>query len=205
MQTRESALKIPRLVLASASPRRSALLSQIGITFEVRPSDVIEPPANVYLNNPASEVTQKLALLKAVDVAQHFAEAIIIGADTLVSLEGKLLGKPTDDTDAFEMLTRLSGTCHEVVTGVALVDAGTGREIVWAETTQVYFRELHSTEIAAYIASGEASDKAGAYGIQGRGAAFVRRVEGCYFNVVGLPLASFVEHLSNFHVLNFPR
>ena len=194
MQTRESALKIPRLVLASASPRRSALLSQIGITFEVRPSDVIEPSLNVHLNNTASEVTQKLALLKAVDVAQHFNEAIIIGADTLVSLEGKLLGKPTDDTNAFEMLTHLSGTCHEVVTGVALVDAGTGREMVWSESTQVYFRELHSTEITAYIASGEASDKAGAYGIQGRGAAFVRRIEGCYFNVVGLPLASLVEH-----------
>lgn len=198
MQTRESAFKIPRLVLASASPRRSALLSQIGITFEVRPSDIVEPPPNIHLNTPASEVTQKLALLKAVDVAQHFNEAIILGADTLVSLEGKLLGKPTDDTEAFEMLTHLSGTCHEVVTGVALVDAGTGRESVWAETTQVYFRELHSTEIATYIASGETSDKAGAYGIQGRGAAFVRRIEGCYFNVVGLPLASFVERLSNF-------
>ena len=197
MQTRKSAFKIPRLVLASASPRRSALLSQIGITFEVRPSDIVEPPSNVYLNTPASEVTQKLALLKAVDVAQHFNEAIIIGADTLVSLEGKLLGKPTDDTEAFEMLTHLSGTCHEVVTGVALVDVETGREIVWAETTQVYFRELRSTEITAYIASGETSDKAGAYGIQGRGAAFVRRIEGCYFNVVGLPLASLVEHIFN--------
>lgn len=197
MQTRESAFKIPRLVLASASPRRSALLSQIGITFEVRPSDIVEPPSNVHLNTPASEVTQKLALLKAVDVAQHFNEAIIIGADTLVSLEGKLLGKPTDDTEAFEMLTHLSGTCHEVVTGVALVDVETGREIVWAETTQVHFRELRSTEITAYIASGETSDKAGAYGIQGRGAAFVRRIEGCYFNVVGLPLASLVERLFN--------
>ena len=198
MQTRESALKIPRLVLASASPRRSALLSQIGITFEVRPSDVVEPPPNGLMNSPVSEVTQKLALLKAIDVAQHFNEAIIIGADTLVSLDGELLGKPTDETDAFEMLAHLSGTCHEVVTGVALVDARTGCQIVWSETTQVYFRELHSTEITAYIASGEASDKAGAYGIQGRGATFVRRIEGCYFNVVGLPLASFVEHLSNF-------
>ena len=198
MQTRASALKIPRLILASASPRRSALLSQIGITFEVRPSDIIEPSPNVHVNTPASEVTQELALLKARDVAQHFNESIIIGADTLVSLEGTLLGKPTDDADAFKMLTHLSGTCHEVVTGVALVEAGTGREVVWSETTQVYFRELDSTEIAAYIASGETSDKAGAYGIQGRGAAFVRRIEGCYFNVVGLPLASFVEHLSNF-------
>lgn len=197
MRTRESAFKIPRLVLASASPRRSALLSQIGITFAVRPSDIVEPPLNGHVNTPASEVTRKLALLKAVDVAQHFNEAIIIGADTLVSLEGKLLGKPTDDAAAFEVLTRLSGTRHEVVTGVALVDAETGRESVWAETTQVYFRELHRTEIASYIASGETSDKAGAYGIQGRGAAFVRRIEGCYFNVVGLPLASLVERLFN--------
>ena len=198
MRTRESALKIPRLVLASASPRRAALLSQIGLTFEVRPSDIAEPPYNTHSNKPASEVTQKLALRKAAAVAQHFDEAIIIGADTLVSLDEQLLGKPTDNADAFEMLTHLNGTCHEVVTGVALVDAETGRESVWAETTQVYFRELHTDEIAAYIASGEASDKAGAYGIQGQGAVFVRRIEGCYFNVVGLPLASFVEHLSNF-------
>ena len=203
MRTRESALKIPRLVLASASPRRSALLSQIGLTFEVRPSDIVEPSPNMHLNIPASEVTQKLASLKAIDVAQHFNTAIIIGADTLVSLDGKLLGKPTGDTEAFEMLSHLSGTRHEVVTGVALVDAETGREMVWSETTQVYFRELPRTEIDAYIASGEASDKAGAYGIQGRGAAFVRGIEGCYFNVVGLPLASFVEHLSNFHFFNY--
>ena len=198
MQTPESPLKIPRLVLASASPRRSALLSQIGLTFEVRPSDIVEPPHTIYSNNPASEVTQNLALLKAAAVAQHFDDALIMGADTLVSLDGKLLGKPADDADAFDMLTHLSGTSHEVVTGVALIDARTEHKTVWSETTQVYFRELQSTEITAYIASGEASDKAGAYGIQGRGAAFVRRIEGCYFNVVGLPLASLVERLSNF-------
>ena len=131
-------------------------------------------------------------------VTQHYNHGLIIGADTLVSLEGELLGKPTDDADASAMLSRLSGTCHEVVTGVALIDAATGQKHVWAETTQVYFRRLHAAEIAAYIESGEASDKAGAYGIQGRGAAFVRRIEGCYFNVVGLPLASLVEHLSDF-------
>lgn len=193
---------LPRLVLASASPRRAALLSQIGLTFEVRPSDVEEP----LLSGPAAEVTQKLALLKAEAVARQYADAIIIGADTLVSLEGELLGKPTDDAHAREMLMQLSGTRHEVVTGVALIVADSSgrrclqprtvsREIVWTETTNVYFREVRSTEIAAYIASGEASDKAGAYGIQGRGAAFVKRVEGCYFNVVGLPLASLVEQL----------
>lgn len=191
-------LKSLRLVLASASPRRASLLSQIGLTFEIRPSDVPEPPHSRYADKRVDEVTRELALLKAKAVARHCNEGVIIGADTLVSLDGKLLGKPTDGEDAMVMLTQLSGTSHEVVTGVALVDALTERTIVWAETTQVYFRELHRTEIAGYIATGEAADKAGAYGIQERGAAFVRRIEGCYFNVVGLPLASFVEHLSNF-------
>ena len=239
---------LPRLVLASASPRRAALLSQLGLTFEICPSDVEEP----LLSGTAAEVTQKLALLKAETVARQYIDRIIIGADTLVSLDGELLGKPTDDADAREMLTQLSGTCHEVVTGVALIVAdfssrdglqearlqsaptgqGNGlestgqenepaptgqnnepaparqenepdrcglqpatvaREIIWTETTNVYFRELRIAEIADYIASGEASDKAGAYGIQGRGAAFVKRIEGCYFNVVGLPLASLIE------------
>ena len=198
MQTRASTLKVPRLILASASPRRASLLSQIGLTFEVCPSDVVEPPLSMYSNKSASEITRELALIKAKAVAQDHNDGVIIGADTLVSLGGELLGKPSDDADALTMLTRLSGNSHEVVTGVTLIDAATGRDSVWSEATQVYFRELSSTEITAYIASGEASDKAGAYGIQGRGAAFVRRIEGCYFNVVGLPLASLVEHLSNF-------
>ena len=230
---------LPRLVLASASPRRAALLSQLGLTFEICPSDVEEP----LLSGTAAEVTQKLARFKAETVARQYTDGIIIGADTLVSLDGELLGKPTDDADAREMLMQLSGTCHGVVTGVALIvadfsgrgglqearlqSAPTGqgnepaptrqenepeparqenelsrgglqpptvaREIVWTETTNVYFRELRIAEVADYIASGEASDKAGAYGIQGRGAAFVKRIEGCYFNVVGLPLASLVE------------
>ena len=198
MQTRASTLKVPRLILASASPRRASLLSQIGLTFEVCPSDVVEPPLSMYSNRSASEITRELALIKAKAVAQDRNDGVIIGADTLVSLDGGLLGKPSDDADALTMLTHLSGNSHEVVTGVTLIDTATERNKVWSETTQVYFRELSRTEITAYIASGEASDKAGAYGIQGRGAAFVRRIEGCYFNVVGLPLASLVEHLSNF-------
>ena len=195
---REPTLKTLRLILASASPRRAALLSQIGLTFEVRPSDVPAPPHTAYSDKRVDEITQELALFKARAVAQHCNEGVVIGADTLVSLDGTLLGKPTDDQDAMMMLTQLSNTSHEVVTGVALIDALTKHTITWAETTQVYFRELHPTEIADYIATGEAADKAGAYGIQERGAAFVRRIEGCYFNVVGLPLASLVEHLSNF-------
>lgn len=198
MQAREPILNTSRLVLASASPRRARLLSQIGLTFEVCPSDVVEPPHSAFSNEHGEEITQELALLKARAVAQHYSEGVIIGADTLVSLNRRLLGKPVDDADAITMLTQLSGTAHEVITGVALVNASTARTVVWAETTQVYFRRLHRTEIADYVATGEAADKAGAYGIQERGAAFVNRIEGCYFNVVGLPLASFVEHLSNF-------
>lgn len=198
MQTDECPVKIPHLILASASPRRAALLSQLGVTYHIHPSDAVEPPHHVHINKPASEVTQELALLKASSVAQHYDNGLIIGADTLVSLDGKLLGKPTDAADASAMLISLSDTCHEVVTGVALIDASSERERVWSETTHVYFRKLQRTEITTYIASGEPSDKAGAYGIQGRGAAFVKRIEGCYFNVVGLPLASLVENLSNF-------
>ena len=198
MQVDEYPVKIPNLILASASPRRAVLLSQIGLTYDIHPSDAVEPPHNAHVNKSASEVTQALALLKASSVVQHYDSGLIVGADTLVSFGGKLLGKPADDAEALAMLTSLSNTCHEVVTGVALIDASSGREQVWSETTQVYFRKLQSVEITAYITSGEPADKAGAYGIQGRGAAFVRRIDGCYFNVVGLPLASLVEHLSNF-------
>ena len=194
----EPTLSTSRLVLASASPRRAALLSQIGLIFEVRPSDVVEPSPSAFSDKRGDEITQELALRKARAVAQHYNEGVIIGADTLVSLNGRLLGKPADAADAMTMLTQLSGSSHEVITGVALVDASTARTVFWAETTQVYFRQLHRTEIADYVATGEAADKAGAYGIQERGAAFVKRIEGCYFNVVGLPLASLVEHLSDF-------
>lgn len=198
MQAAEYPMKIPHLILASASPRRAALLSQIGLTYDVHPSDAVEPPPHAYANKSASEVTQELAFLKASSIAQHYDNGLVIGADTLVALEGKLLGKPADDAEALAMLTSLSNTCHEVVTGVAFIDASSGREHAWSETTQVYFRKLQNAEITAYIASGEPSDKAGAYGIQGRGAAFVKRIEGCYFNVVGLPLANLIEHLSDF-------
>ena len=194
----ESTLSTPRLILASASPRRAALLSQIGLTFEVRPSDVVEPHPSAFSAKRGDEITRELALRKAGAVAQYYCEGVIIGADTLVSLNGRLLGKPTDDADAMAMLAQLSGTSHEVVTGVALVNASTAQAVVWTETTRVYFRHLHGVEIADYIATGEAADKAGAYGIQERGAAFVRRIEGCYFNVVGLPLASLVERLFGF-------
>ena len=189
-------LKIPRLILASASPRRATLLSQIGLTFEVYPSNIKEP---VPLNDACPKaVTQQLALLKAKSVAKRYTEGIVIGADTLVSFENELLGKPQDEKHALQMLTRLSDNCHSVVTGVSLINLKENKETTWSEVTKVYFRKIPKAEILYYINSGEANDKAGAYGIQGRGAAFVKRIEGCYFNVVGLPLASLVEQIVDF-------
>ena len=185
----------PRLILASASPRRSALLSQIGLTFEIFPSEIEEHLPNKNLS--PEKVTQKLAKLKARAVAERYTEGVVIGADTLVLFKKELLGKPKNREDAKSMLSRLSGKTHRVITGVALIDVKKKTETTWSEVTKVCFRELCTEEIDKYIQSGEAKDKAGAYGIQGRGAAFVKRIDGCYFNVVGLPLASFVEKLAD--------
>lgn len=186
-------LDLPRLVLASASPRRAKLLSQIGLKFEIHPSDIIEEsPEN---NLSVEDITQYLACQKARAVSDHYSDAIVIGADTLVSLEDEILGKPINTDHAHEMLIRLSGICHKVVTGISLINTNQHTEESWVEVTDVYFRHLSKSEIAAYVQTGEAADKAGAYGIQGRAAAFVKRIEGCYFNVVGLPLASLVNKL----------
>ena len=187
--------KHPRLILASASPRRSALLSQIGLTFEIFPSEIEEPLSNNGL--APEEVTQKLAKLKARVVAERYSDGVIIGADTLVLHKKELLGKPKNKAEAKLMLSRLSGKSHKVITGVSLINVKKQTEMTWSEVTKVYFRKLCSAEIDNYIQSGEAKDKAGAYGIQGRGAAFVKRIDGCYFNVVGLPLASLVERLAD--------
>ena len=188
-------VKHPRLILASASPRRSALLSQIGLTFEIFPSEIEELVPDKDLS--PEKVTQKLAKLKARTVAERYTEGVIIGADTLVLFKKELLGKPKNREDAKSMLSRLSGKTHRVITGVALIDVKKNTETTWSEVTKVCFRELCADEIDNYIQSGESKDKAGAYGIQGRGAAFVKRIDGCYFNVVGLPLASFVEKLAD--------
>lgn len=169
------------LILASASPRRAALLRQIGLDFQVVASDYQEPPVN------DEDQVEFLALNKARSVAARYPHAIILGADTIVICRGKILGKPRDEQEAREMLMLLSGETHRVITGVALVQ-GT-REVSTREETRVWMRPLEIDEIEAYIASGEPFDKAGSYAVQGKGALFVERVEGCFFNVVGLPLA----------------
>lgn len=180
-----------RLILASSSPRRQEVLRNAGFEFEVMPSRVDES-AHVG-ENPAA-LAERLAWLKAQDVAGRLGrrpDAVVLGADTLVvAADGGLLGKPRSPEESTAMLEKLSGTAHEVITGLALVSpAEPARWLVAHEVTRVFFRPLTQQEIADYVASGEPLDKAGAYAIQGRAGRFVTRVEGCYFNVMGLPVA----------------
>ena len=180
------------IILASASPRRAELLKQIGLDFQVCPSDLSETVATP--TSPA-KVVEQLALMKAQTVGRRFNRGLVIGADTVVAINRKIIGKPENNRHAVEILSQLSGNHHEVVTGVSLLDLEKERQIVWSERTLVHFRKLRESEIQEYVCSHDVSDKAGAYGIQEMAAAFVSRVEGCYFNVVGLPLASLVEKL----------
>lgn len=182
-----------QIILASGSPRRQELLRQIGLSFTVEPSQVDE-----HLTDPLEppQLVEKLALMKAREVARRHPESLVIGADTIVVVDGDVLGKPADRADAVAMLERLSGRDHLVMTGVALVQGG--REQVAHEETAVRFAPLTREQIAQYVDSGEPMDKAGAYGIQGRAAALIPSISGDYFNVVGLPLFRTVQMLSQF-------
>jgi septum formation protein len=180
------------LFLASASPRRRELLTQAGYRFEVRPAHIPEDPLPG--EDPIAYVT-RLAREKAEAVFRDLTDAgpkpektlVVLGADTTVALDNIILGKPEDAADAARMLRLLSGRTHRVITGVAVVTKK-GAEVA-AEATAVRFLTLSDAEIAGYVAGGEPMDKAGAYAIQGRAARWIPRIEGCYFNVMGLPLA----------------
>lgn len=184
------------LILASASPRRRELLAQAGYVFEVRPAHVnedVRPGENAiaYVTRLAREKAEEVYRREPGHEGTRERAAgdgpVVLGADTTVEVDGQILAKPEDAADAARMLRLLSGRTHRVITGVAVVTAR-GSQVA-AEVTGVKFLTLGETEIAAYIATGEPMDKAGAYGIQGRAARWIPRVEGCYFNVVGLPLA----------------
>jgi septum formation protein len=201
------------LILASASPRRRELLAQVGFTFEVRPAHIPEEPKPgedpiayvVRLAREKAEAVFREAGTEGLGTEGLGTEGLadenrlaVLGADTTVVVDGVILGKPEDAEDAARMLRLLSGRTHRVITGVAVVTAE--RTEVAAEVTAVKFLTLSEGEIAEYVASGEPMDKAGAYAIQGRAARWIPRVEGCYFNVVGLPIALVCELLKFRHV-----
>lgn len=176
------------LILASQSPRRREILERAGIPFTVRVADVDE---SLREGEAPQSYVRRLATRKA--VAAGRAGEVVLGADTTVVVDGEILGKPVDAADAVRMLTRLSGRSHEVVTGFCLKVGG--QLYIDAETTLVRFVAMSEAEIAAYVATGEPMDKAGAYAIQGGASRYIDRIEGCYWNVVGLPVAKVYAHL----------
>jgi septum formation protein len=187
-----------KVILASSSPRRAEVLRNAGIEFEVRPADINETR---HPGEPASGYVQRLALEKAraaVNTETSADNFIAIGADTVVVNGGEILLKPNSPDDARRMLRQLSGAVHEVHTGLAVIRMPQKVESVIEEVTSVQFAQLSDAEIDAYIATGEPFDKAGAYGIQSLGGRYVSRVEGCYFNVMGMPLARLWATLKEF-------
>ncbi len=185
------------IILASSSPRRKELLAQIGIKdYRILSPNVDE---DIDRDMPPDQLVEELSHRKAMAIrAQMGEEALIIAADTVVSLEGEVLGKPVDKTDAFRMLSALSGNRHQVYTGLTVLRGP--RKITGHEATSVTFRELESQEIMDYIATEEPMDKAGAYGIQGVGAVLISHIEGDYFNVMGLPVYRLSRILASFGV-----
>ncbi len=184
--------QVRRVVLASASPRRLELLRSLGFEVDVQPSGYAEP------DDPAATPAQlaiRHAREKIRDVAPHHRGAVVIAADTVVDVDGATLGKPRDAGDARRMLRLLSGRAHQVHTAYALIVPGDTRVHEEAATTDVRFYSLSQTEIDEYVATGEPMDKAGAYGIQGRAAALVERIDGDFYTVMGFPLARFVRAL----------
>lgn len=191
-----------RIILASASPRRKMLLEQIGLEFEVVSSNVDETVAN---KKVPAEVVKELAFRKAKAVSNFMSgdgtsDKFIIGADTIVVKDGAVLGKPENEAEARQMLSMLKDSWHEVLTGLSIIRVTNGQAVTDYERTRVKMKDLTDSEIQAYINSGEPKDKAGAYGIQGKGALLVEKIEGCYFNVVGLPIFRLVEMLKSFGI-----
>ncbi len=183
------------IILASRSPRRAALLRQAGIVFEAVPPKHDEPDTARWRFSP-EEFAQSASYFKARSVADDHPDCLILAADTVVSLGGKLFGKPTDENDARRILATLSGTTHRVITGVTLYEPATNRRLIGHAVTQVTMRPMSDEELSAYLATGEWQGKAGAYGIQDRADAFVERTAGSFSNVVGLPIELLADMLA---------
>ncbi|MBI2000380.1 MAG: septum formation inhibitor Maf [candidate division NC10 bacterium] len=192
---------MPEIILASASPRRAALLRQIGLPFRVQSSALDEDQTSPLTAGESPEARAcRLARAKAEEIAAQPGRGLVIGADTIVTCDGIIFGKPRDADEARETLLRLAGRTHQVITGIAVVEAATGHAEVAAAVTAVRMRAFAPAEAAAYVATGEPLDKAGAYAIQGRGALLVEGIEGDYCNVVGLPLTTLAMLLGRFGV-----
>jgi septum formation protein len=201
LDQQEATVAVPEIILASASPRRAALLRQIGLPFRVQASRAGEDDSGRRACRESPEAyAMRLALAKAREVAGGLRGGLVIGADTVVVGHGALLGKPRDAAEAEAFLLRLAGRTHRVATGVAVVDAASGRSAAGASTTRVRMRAFDASEAARYVAGGEPLDKAGAYGIQGRGALLVEAIRGDYCTVVGLPLVLLADLLRRFGV-----
>ena len=185
------------LILASASPRRKLLLEQIGLSFSVIASHMHEPP---YTGHDPAHYASNLAELKASEISEQYPTAMVIGADTIVVIGEKVLGKPEDEAAARKMLSQLSGRNHQVITAYSFQLKTSEIKEVHHVLTQVHFKQLSSHEIDHYISTGAPFDKAGAYGIQDYSSVFVDRIEGCFYNVVGLPISDLNENLNK--VLN---
>jgi septum formation protein len=192
-----TAEKKPSLILASSSPRRRDLLLQIGVDFTVSPADVNE---SVLSGELPEDYAVRVSLDKARVASGKAGEGIVIAADTVVVFKDVILGKPAGSQEARRMLGMLSGEMHRVITGLAVMNAATGQVSCKSSITKVWFRKLKDDEMNRYILSGEPLDKAGGYGIQGKGALLVDRIEGCYYNVVGLPLGLLDEMLREFNI-----
>jgi septum formation protein len=181
------------LILASRSPRRFDLLTGMGFEFEVVPAD--EGAENELDQSDPYALPETAARRKCREVAAKHPGSIVVAADTAVILDGEILNKPEDDDEARRFLSRLSGRTHTVVTGVAVQRRSDGVDLAASESTRVTFRVLSDDEIADYVATGEGRDKAGSYAVQGLGACLIRSIDGCYYNVVGLPVALLCELL----------
>lgn len=179
------------IILASASPRRKEILELADLKFDVMPSDAQE----ITTKTAPNEVVMELASLKAKDIYKKSEkQSMIVGADTVVAYQGQILGKPTDKADAKRMLTMLSGQTHEVYTGVCVIEDEKIK--TFYEETKVTFYEISDEQIDRYIKTGEPMDKAGSYGIQGKAAVFIKGIEGDYYNVVGFPIARFLQEIT---------
>lgn len=189
-----------KIILASTSPRRKEIFSKLKLPFSIKPSDYKE---DMSLNLPAEKLVVRLAAEKAKAVAKKYKNSVVIAADTFVVFNKKHLGKPKTAAKARAMLKLLSGKKHYIITGVAIVDSGSGKIASFYEKTFVKFAKLSQKTIDAYIKTGEPLDRAGAYAIQERGALLVEKIEGDFYNAVGLPLKTLVQELKKFGILPF--